>query len=1064
MTTTAGTEPATDTGPVRLPITESQKGLLVVNERSPGRAVYNQLVRFDIDPSIPDETIERALATVVAVQPAMRQVFGLLPEMHARLTPPPGPEDFPLERVTAQLRDFEEAVGAAQRRIGRPEFDLANGPAYRFAVVRCVDEPRVAVLLCDHHIILDGVSMGPLVRDLQEALSGRLAGAEAEQRRVAREKAFVKELAAQNRTATSDRVVDRSREWAARLREVPPLVLAPLPGRAAQTEFTGDRVSWYLSAAETAALSETCRRLEISPFVFFSGIYGTVLARHGNVSSVLVGSPFMARRTIGAFDLGGFFVNTLPVTVDVEWSRTVDEHLGKVVRESIDFCRANVDVTFNRLVADVRPDRSSNRNPLFSAMLAMQDTFTPEPGGAVLRVLEPGNGTAKFDLWLGATPVDGRWLLELEYDRQLIAPVVADGLLTSLRDAVRGAVRDGSQRLGDLFADASAAASVRSDGWTSPLTGDTPWDWVTAAARQRPDAPAIEDPTRRLDYRQLLAEAERISAGLAAHGVGPRAVVGLAATTLCDTVTAILAILRRGAAYLPLDPGLPAERLEYMVRRAGCEFVVGEALVPDVPTVAVADLAATTEPVPDPLADPDAPIYVMYTSGSTGQPKGVQMGHRPLANLTSWQIAALGMDAETRFLQYAPLGFDVSFQEILPTLAAGGTVVSREPADRRMFTAVLSRIARTEVTHVYLPVAALRPLVQTAASRGTRLPALRYLCVSGEQLIVDDEIRDFFLAHPHCTLVNLYGPTETHAVTSHRLSYRDAVWPTHVPIGQPYPRVSAYVVDATGHLAPPGVAGELLLGGDCPADGYINDPEITAERFVPDRFSGAPDATMYRTGDLVVRDDRGDLVFLGRMDTQVKIRGYRIELGEIEAVANQVDGVRQSVAVVRGAGADRELGLFVRPDTDSTVDPEQVRQRLTTALPVYMRPLWIFPVDRVPTTPTGKTDRDALLRLADELLVEQQSADSTEVAYADDLERELAGLWGGVLDVEGIRPDRPLIEYGAHSLNIFTTLAEVQERYGVAVPLVDFFAAPTVATLAGLVRTGRGGDDAAVTP
>jgi len=185
-------------------------------------------------------------------------------------------------------------------------------------------------------------------------------------------------------------------------------------------------------------------------------------------------------------------------------------------------------------------------------------------------------------------------------------------------------------------------------------------------------------------------------------------------------------------------------------------------------------------------------------------------------------------------------------------------------------------------------------------------------------------------------------------------------------------------------------------------------------------------------------------------------------LGEIETVANQVDGVRQAVALVRGSGVDRELGLIVRLDTDATFDPEQVRQRLATALPVYMRPLWIFAVEVVPTTPTGKTDRDALLRLADELLVDQQSADTGEVTYADELERDLAGLWGRVLDVEGIQPDRPLIEYGAHSLNIFTTLAEVQEHYGVAVPLVDFFATPTVATLAELIRAGGGGD-AAVT-
>ncbi|GIE90982.1 non-ribosomal peptide synthetase [Actinoplanes regularis] len=1055
--TASTTDPTVPSPDERLPITESQKGLLVVNERSPGHAVYNQLVRFDIDPRIPVDTVEQALATLVAVQPAMRQVFGMLPEMHARITPPPSPAELPLHRVTVRARDYEEAVEAAQREIGRPEFDLAAGPAYRFATVRCTDEPRASIIMADHHITLDGLSIGPLVQDLEEALSGRLTGEAAERRRVAREAAFRKELNAQNRSVGTENVAARSRDWAQRLRTVPPLVLAPLPGRPAQTAFTGDRVAWHLSEAETAALAVTCRRLEISPFVFLSGLYGAVLARHGGVPTVLIGSPFMARRTVGAFDLGGFFVNTLPVTIEVDWTRTVDEHLGKVVREAVDFCRANVDVTFNRLVADVRPDRSSNRNPMFSAMLAMQDTFSAAPdGAAVQRVLEPGNGTAKFDLWLGATPVDGRWLFELEYDRQLITPTMADGLLTSLRDAVRNALRDGSRPIADLFADASAALSVRSDGWTSPLTGSTPWDWVSAVAERRPDAPAIEDATRRLTYGELLAEAERISAGLAARGIGPRDVVGLAATGLCDTVTGILAILRRGAAYLPLDPGLPAGRLEYMIQRAGCGFVIGEPPAPGVPAVPVAELASSTDPIPGSLADPSLPIYIMYTSGSTGQPKGVQMGHGPLANLTSWQIAALSMDTETRFLQYAPLGFDVSFQEILPTLAAGGTVVSRAPADRRMFPAILHRIARTAVTHVYLPVAALRPLLQVAAGRGTRLPALRYLCVSGEQLVVDDDVRAFFTAHPHCTLVNLYGPTETHAVTSHRLSYRDPVWPAHVPIGIPYPAVAAYVVDTTGHLAPPGVAGELFLGGDCPADGYRNDPEITAERFVADRFAGSAGGTMYRTGDLVVRDDRGDLVFLGRVDTQVKIRGYRIELGEIEAVAQRIDGVRQAVAVVRGDGVDRELGLFLCPAADATVDPDRAGEVLAGTLPTYMRPAWIFPIEQVPTTPTGKTDRDELVRRAEALLLERQAEESADdIAYADDLERDLAALWAGVLGVEGIQPDRPLVEYGAHSLNIFTTLAETQERYGVPVPLVDFFASPTVRTLAALVRAGR---------
>ena len=1043
----------------RLPITESQKGLLVVQGRVSSRDVYNQLVRFDLDPAISADAVEQALVGLVAIQPAMRQVFGRWPELHARLTPPLDVSELPLERVTVPAGEFEDAVASMARRIGPPEFDLASGPAYRFATVRAADHSASTVLLCDHHVILDGLSMGPLVRDLEDLLAGTLSEATPAEKRSAREAAFARELDAQSRSARSAEVSARSQAWAARLRDVPPLVLAPRPGRPTQTSFSGARVSWTMSDRETVAFGATCRRLDITPFVAFTAIYGAVLARHGSTSQVLIGSPFMARRTIGAFDLGGFFVNTLPVTVDVDWDASVDEHLGQTVRRAVDFCRANVDVTFSRLVADVAPDRSSDRNPLFSAMLAMQDTFSPESAVAVLRLSELGNETAKFDVWLGVTPVDGRWMLELEYDRELISPPVADDLLASLRTAVRLAITDGSWRVADLFVDASPTTSVRSDGWAAPLSGLNPVGWVEASAQRTPEAPAVEEPARRMTYAELVAASERVAAGLAARGVDPGDVVGLVADDLCDAVTAILGILRRGAAYLPLDPGFPQERLAYMVHKAGCALAVGRLALPGLRAVSIDELAAARPPhrPMDCHRDPDAPVYVMFTSGSTGEPKGVQMGQRPLANLTAWQIAALGMDSETRFMQYAPLGFDVSFQEILPTLASGGTVVSRQPADRRFLPAVLGRIAQAGVTHAYLPVAALQPLVQLAMARDVRLPSLRYVCVSGEQLLVDELMRDFFAVHPHCTLVNLYGPTETHAVTSYRLSGRDPRWPTHVPIGIPYPNVAAYVVDATGHLAPAGVAGELYFGGACQADGYVNDPQRTAERFVPDRFAVAAGGTMYRTGDLVIRDENGQLVFLGRADTQVKIRGYRIELGELEAVANQLGEVRQSVAVARGDGGDREIVLFVRGEPEAPVDLHRVSARLGAALPPYMQPARIFEAERIPTTATGKTDRDALVALADELVLAERQADAavTAIDYADDLERDLAAIWSGVLGVDGIPRQRPVFEFGAHSLNIFTALAEVEERYGVSVPVVDFFGSPTIATLAELVRAER---------
>lgn len=1033
---------ATDPGIVTVPLTESQRGLLVVDGSVPAPEIYNQLARIDLRPEVPADAVGPAVTALVTVQPALRQVFEVRPEMRAVLRPPP--REVPVELVECPPEAYEAELAALADRLGRRPFDLAEGPAYRFGQVRSTDGGAAAVLLCAHHVVADGLSIGPIVADLDAALSGASAGPDVERRRRDREAALEREARAQLRAAGAGRDPEL-REWADRLRAVPPLVLNPRPGRPARTAFTGGRVDWLLTEAESTALQATAKRLSATPFMLLTGVYGAVLARHGGVDTVLVGSPFSARRTIGAFDLCGFFVNTLPVTVPVDWSLSLDEHVTGPVRAAVDHCKAHLDVPFTRLVAAVQPDRPADRNPLFSCMLVMQDTVGGDAGRAVLGVTEPGNGTAKFDLWLGATPVRGRWLLELEYDRELIPPAVADGLLGSLRTALRRALADGSRPLRELFADASAAWSARTDGWPARPAAGSLVGWFDRVAAADPAAVAVADGTGSSTYGQLAEASKRVAAGLRRRGVDGAGVVGLALDDLAGTVVAILAVLRCGAAYLPLDPALPAERLAYMVSRAGCRSIVGTLRVDGARTVALDGL--TGEPGPD---DAGHPGYVMFTSGSTGRPKGVRMGDGPLLNLSAWQIAALGMDSTTRFLQYAPLGFDVSFQEILPTLLAGGTVLGRAGVDRRDFPALLRRLADSGATHVYLPVAALRPLVQSARAGRVRLPALRRLCVSGEQLMVDEEVRRFFVEHPHARLVNLYGPTETHAVTTHELGGDDPVWPAHVPIGLPLAGVAAYVVDGTGHLAPPGVPGELLLGGACVAEGYVRDPDRTAAAFVPDRFAGSGRA--YRTGDLVVRDERGTLVFLGRDDTQVKVRGHRIELGEIETVANGVPGVRLAVALARGEGAGRELVLMVVPD--GPLDVGRVRAELVRTLPAYMEPRWVFEVPSVPTSTMGKTDRTALALVAEQRIGAEQRPPAEPAGYADELERRLAGIWAGVLGVPEVRRDRPVLQYGAHSLTIFAALAQVQQECGVAVPLVDFFRTPTVAALADLVRAG----------
>lgn len=585
-------------------------------------------------------------------------------------------------------------------------------------------------------------------------------------------------------------------------------------------------------------------------------------------------------------------------------------------------------------------------------------------------------------------------------------------------------------------------------------------DWIGEAARRAPEAIAVEEFRRTLSYGELAAATARVAGALARRGVAAGDIVGVATADLCDSITAILAILRCGATFLPLDTSLPWERLARMADQAHCRVIVGHGVnLPGATTVRLADLAGGGAGITETASDDDrAGIYCLFTSGSTGQPKGVVMGQGPLCNLAAWQIGALGHDAATRFLQYAPLSFDVAFQEIFPTLAAGGTVVAREPADRRDFPALVERTDQARVTHLFLPVAALRPFALSARSLPAHLEHLRWLCVSGEQLVVDSEIHAFFLDHPQCTLVNLYGPTETNAATAHQLAASTPDWTSHVPIGLPLPGVTAYIVDETGHLAPAGEAGELYLGGSCTALGYL-DEQLTRASFLPDHFSGVEGAVMYRTGDQVVQRPGGPLVFLGRRDTQTKVRGYRVELGEIEKLANDADGVQQAVAVARGEGAERELVLFLLAQRGERLDRAEIRARLASSLPPYMVPAWIFETDQIPTSRTGKIDRQSLTALADQLIPNRRAQSRADPAfdadYTDDLERELAGVWAAVLGIGKITRDRSLLDYGAHSLNIFDAFARIQEQYGIAVQATEFFRSPTIVTLAGLVRDAR---------
>jgi amino acid adenylation domain-containing protein len=1026
------------------PLTDTQAGLLVAHRALPNRALYNVLAELDLDPVHSHERLRRALADLLSIQPALRTALHELPSPHARLVEPPSTDLLPLS-----LTEARTASAAASERdrllseLGAHEFDLADAPLLRMAHLTCTETGTSTLIVCVHHTVFDGFSFAAVAADLDELLAPD-APVNVAVLRERRERGLRREVEAELAAAGTTEAERNARELSARLETTPEALLDPRPGRPAATAFRSVRRRLPLGAAGSDAADDACRNLGVSPFVLFSSVLAAVVARHTGAGRVVLGTPVVARRTAASFRLAGPFLNTLPLIVGIDWSETFDRFAAETVREQADAARRNAGVPWTRIVRHGRPDRTTSRNAYFSCMIAMQDSTSYQPGAAVRGVIEHGNGTAKVDLWLGATPTARGWLLELEYDSELIREPVADGIERSLLEALRRVSENPRRRLRELFSDPPPEQSAVTDGVVPVAHPSTLRDWLEEALTTFADRPAVEDRGRAPTYAELSARAEQVASALRGHGARPGDAVGLSTTTLTDTVTAMIAILRVGCAYVPLDSALPAERVDFMVGAADCRVIVSDAGI---------ERTWIAEHHGEPSAA-DA-VYIMFTSGSTGRPKGVLMGGGPLLNLTAWQIAALGLGPDSRFLQYAPLGFDVSFQEIVPTLLAGGTVVGREPADRRDLPAVAALVERRALTHVYLPVAALRAFVQAAADAGLAFDHLREVCVSGEQLTIDATVRAFFAERPHLRLVNLYGPTETHAVTTHAMS-AGGPWPAHAPIGLPLANVTAHVIDATGHQAPYGVPGELYLGGACPAHGYINESEQTAERFTADPY-GPPGGIRYRTGDRALRAEDGTLIFLGRDDDQVKIRGYRVELGEVETAAAALPGVAHAVAAVRGTADDRHLLLFVVPRGGAPADPAAMRAQLGGKLPSYMVPRAVLPVGEIPKTANGKVDRTALLGRADQLLADQRRTRVDSGPLRDDpLVGELEGLWRELLGIERIGADESLTDLGAHSLSVLTALARIEAEHGARVPMLEFFRAPTLSALADQIRRTLG--------
>jgi amino acid adenylation domain-containing protein len=1047
------------------PLSLAQKRLLWLHRLDPANPAYHVTLALRFHDGLAIAPLRRALDQLVERHEMLRTGFRWVGDGE--------PAQIPLDSFSIPLRVEVESAPGDWERLVRPAielpFDMA-APPVRGMVVRQIDGAALLVLVL-HHIAVDGWSLQGLSRDAVQFYQAEISGTTPTPAPLRAR--YVDYAIGQSARLTDAALSSHVAYWRKELAGFEPLQLPTDRPRTSATGWPGATIDWTLSAGATSAL----RRLAAEQGCFLStavtAIFQLLLAMQSGQQDITIGVAIdgrAGRRDL--LDVVGFFTSMVPLRVLVDRTMTFRDLVRAVAAKSL-MAQLHHEVPLELVASG--GDRSVGRNPLFEVALAFQGerrsagsgSTDALPEGIERVVLE--EGTARFDLELRAVVLDDRLTGWMMYRSDLFDSSTITGFAERFCGVAERIIEQPDRPLAEispLGPDELARILAQGRGPTTSTGLATVAELYESGAAAAPQAPALTDGTVTLTYDQLNQRANQLARYLVTTcHAGPEQVIALALPRGIELIVALLAVLKAGAAYLPLDPAYPAARLRYMFADAHPAAVLtttgtlpADALSRDAlshgarPTVALDDPATLGEvaalPVTD-LADSDRvsalaaqnPAYLIYTSGSTGRPKGVVVTHTGVAGLVAAQRRLLHIGPGSRVLQFASPSFDVSFWEFAVLLSGGTLVVA--PSDQLAPGRPLSRLTiAQQVTHATLPPAAI-PVLQPDGG----LPDAMTLVVAGE-------------ACPPATaaqwsrerrMINAYGPTENTVCTT----ISDPLGGTGtgaVPIGRPVDDTSVYVLDERLSPVPPGVIGELYIAGAGVARGYLNQPGLTAERFVACPF-GPPGTRMYRTGDLVRWLPDGQLDYTGRTDDQVKVRGYRIEPGEIEAALTSCRGVAQAAVIARddGPGGTQLVAYLVLVDPSGGADPEPdlatIRAVLADRLPGWMIPAAFVTLPALPMTPNGKLDRAGLP-------VPVRAAESPSRMPRSPREEILCELFAEVLGLPAVHPDDDFFLLGGHSLLVTRLTNRIHAVIGTQLGIRDVFEQPTPAELARLLGDG----------
>jgi amino acid adenylation domain-containing protein len=1036
------------------PLTEAQKEIWLASQMGgdAAGAGFNESLRLDFQGDFNEDLFRSAVNQVLKRHPIVFARFsadGQSQEIRPGGSLEIPSFDFSAETAAEQRRKLEDMIDRETSDV----FDLTQGPLLRIRIVRLSGNHHV-ILWTAHHIVCDGWSTGLLISEIGQVYSASRQGVQA----TLEEPASFRNYALAS-IADAPGVRDAVAYWREQFTTMPPPLDLPAdharpPARSARA-FTAKR---KLDARLLPALKQLARQQRTTMVVLLLATLKTLIHRLTGQTDVVIGMGAAGQAITGQNCLAGHCLNLLPIRTHLDADASFQEVLA-MVRKGVLDAYDHHQCTLGSILQNLKAPRTTARPPLVEVIFNVdRDSGATSFSGLDLTCDRNPKRALHFDLFLNVVESSQGLLLECDYNTDLFEPATIDRWLQHFETLLESVTSTPAEQIGKLPLLTASERRLITEEWNNTHReyprGRCLFEYFEDQVERTPDAPAVVYENERLSYRELNGRANQLANYLRKRGVGAETLVPVLMDRSLEMVVSLLGIIKAGGAYVPLDPGNPTERLHILFDDLRAPIVLTQRryapLIPGQECALALDADASTlvaEPATNPvrLTGGKNAVYVIYTSGSTGKPKGVINIHDGIVNRLLWMQDAYRLDGTDTVLQKTPYTFDVSVWEFFWPLITGACLVVARPEGHKDPLYLTRMIDRHRVTTLHFVPSMLELFLATPGLENLR--SLRRVICSGEALSFSLQKR-FFDRLPAVELHNLYGPTEASVDVTFWACSKESNYP-FVPIGRPIANTQIYVVDKYLNPVPIGVPGELLIGGIGVARGYLHRDELTADKFIPDRFTSVPGAKLYKTGDLVRFLADSNIEYIGRMDTQIKIRGFRIELGEIESALARHNAIGQcTVTAYQDRAGERRLAAYIVPRPGSTIPPvADLRAFIRERVPDYMVPSAILPIESLPTTANGKID---YRRLPDPNGFQAPVA-AEAVPARDPVEQILVGLWSKILNVRVGTRDH-FFEMGGHSLLAVRMMLELEALFGKRLPLATLLQAPTVEALAEVLR------------